>query len=298
MSRASSRVVIAASAPLWATPEAASEAQAFAEHSYASYHAGVRGLLASQTSLQGRLDTVAIAGEQVRILESVDDSLISVELLAQPNGETGYVGFMNAAHVGNDPRQSMTHVVIERGVVAEHVNRSSSVELAAATTVELLERRPNAEAVVLLSSGEVLSCPMAKLRRIDAPLDAAQVLRIAMSFLGVPYLWGGTEGAGIDCSGLVHTAARIGGRVLPRDAHHQWAATAIDAGWDDLKLGDILYFGEGATLEGIDHVGLYAGDGWMLHAPETGREVILEPISDRARERNVAFGRFDRSGDN
>ena len=80
---------------------------------------------------------------------------------------------------------------------------------------------------------------------------------------------------------------------MPRDAQYQWAATRFDAAApDELATGDLLFFGDEASLEGIDHVGLYAGDGRMLHAPEAGRPVVLEPLSARARERTVELGHY------
>lgn len=238
-------VVVAAAAPLWVTPDAArAGAAAFSGTSYEVYRRGVAGLLAEGTSMAGRLDTVALSGEPVRILDEVESGLLGVELLAQPDGDTGYVGFMDAAHVGD-----------------------SAPALPIAT-----------------ANGNASAAPV--------PLDPAGVFEIATGFLGVPYLWGGVEGAGIDCSGLVHISARLGGRVLPRDAHHQWAATRADLGWHDLEPGDILYFGERASLDGITHVGFYAGDDRMLHAPEEGQQVVLEPLSDRRRGRLVGFGRL------
>lgn len=292
----SDNVVVAGSAPVWASVEAARRAPQFEGSTYSSFKAGVQTLLADGTSLQGRLDTVAVSGEQVRVLERIEDSLVSVELMCQPNGDRGYVGLMNVSHVGPDLRSRATHVVSGRGVMAElRARGSESIELAAGTTVEVLEgQERDGCADVLLSSGEVMRCRSADLRPVDSLLEAAEVFTIAMQFLGVPYLWGGIEGAGIDCSGLVYAAGRIGGYDVPRDAHHQWAATAVDVSWDELKIGDILFFGCEASLSGIDHVGLYAGDGMMLHAPETGRDVLVELVSEKARGRHVAVGRFSK----
>jgi cell wall-associated NlpC family hydrolase len=240
------------------------------------------------------LHTVALCGEPVQVRAAVGPSLVEVELPAQPNGNAGYVGVMHAAHVGADARREATHVVAARSVVAATTDPDdASVELPAGTTVELLAD-PEAQelAEVLLASGATVRCPLTALRPLGAPLGAVELLAIAADFVGAPYLWGGIEPAGIDCSGLVHLAARIGGRVVPRDAHYQWTATRIDVGADELDVGDLLFFGDDASLEGIDHVGLYAGEGRMLHAPEAGRAVVLEPLSARARERTVAFGRY------
>jgi hypothetical protein len=286
--------VVAAAAPLWASAEDAPEVVAFGESSYAAFQEWARRRLPDQAPLHGRLHTVALCGEPVRVLAAPGPSLVEVELLAQPNGSTGYIGLMHAAHVGADARQAPTHVVTARSVVAAGAGPADlPIELPAGTTVELLAD-PGAEdsAEVLLASGATVRCPLSALRPLGSAVGAIELLEIAAGFAGVPYLWGGIEAAGIDCSGLVHLAARIGGHVVPRDAHHQWAATRVDVGADDLELGDLLYFGEEASLTGIDHVGVYAGEGRMLHAPEAGRSVGVTPISDRGQERMVGVGRY------
>ena len=238
--------IVAAAAPVWVSPAAARAGRgAFAGTSYDTYRAGVAQLLAEATSMQGRLDTVALSGEPVHVIETVEPGVLRVELAAQPHGDAGYTGYVDAGHVG-DAAPGPVPIVTGAGVASASVDE----------------------------------------------LDAARVLGIASAFLGVPYLWGGIEGAGIDCSGLVHVSARLGGRVLPRDAHHQWAATRAELTWDDLRPGDILYFGSAASLDGITHVGFWAGDGRMLHAPEEGRGVMLEPLSEQRRDRCVAFGRL------
>jgi gamma-D-glutamyl-L-lysine dipeptidyl-peptidase len=291
-----SHAVVVAAAPLWDSVEDAQELAPFTGSSYPAYKEWVQSRLPDQAPLKGRLHSVALCGEPVRVLGTIAPSLLEVELLAQPHGARGYVGVVHAAHVGADARQRATHVVAGHSVLAASVEHGADpVELPAGTTVELLDEQGDRDpAEVLLASGATVRCPMAALRPLDSALPADDVLRIAAGFLGVPYLWSGIEASGIDCSGLIHLAARIGGRVVPRDAHYQWEATRFDADEQDLDPGDLLFFGESATLEGIDHVGLYAGEGRMLHAPEAGRPVVLEPLSARARERTVGFGRYPR----
>jgi cell wall-associated NlpC family hydrolase len=292
----SHRAVVAAAAPLFASADAAREVGSFEGSSYSAYREWVTGLLSGQDVLTGRLHTVALSGEPVRLRGGAGPSLVTVELPDQPNGATGYVGVMSAAHIGVDARRTRTHVVTQQGVAVAGKTAEPAgelVDLPAGTTVELLADRPDhGDADILLSSGATARCPRAALRPLGSAVPAAELLRIAERFMTVPYLWGGIEASGIDCSGLVHLAARIGGYLVPRDAHYQWAATRYNADWDGLEAGDLLFFGERATLDGITHVAMYAGDGRMLHAPEEGRSVTLETIWTRHRSRTVGFGRY------
>jgi hypothetical protein len=290
----SHRAVVAAAAPLFASADAAREAGSFESWSYSAYREWVGAFLSRQDVLTGRLHTVALSGEPVRLRGSAGPSLVTVELPDQPNGATGYVGVMSAAHIGVDARRTRTNVVTQQGVAGKTAEPAGElVDLPAGTTVELLADRPDhGDADILLSSGATARCPRAALRPLGSAVPAAELLRIAERFLTVPYLWGGIEASGIDCSGLVHLAARIGGYLVPRDAHYQWTATRCNADWDGLEAGDLLFFGERAALDGITHVGMYAGDGRMLHAPEEGRSVTLETISARHRSRTVGFGRY------
>src|SRR5207249_4094688 len=105
-----------------------------------------------------------------------------------------------------------------------------------------------------------------------APVDhtAADALGWAMTTVGTPYVWGGEsyKEGGFDCSGLVYWAYSQVAKTLPRTAVEQWAfVERIDV--SDLEPGDLIFFHD--TLgpgSGITHVGLYAGDGMMLHAPQ------------------------------
>lgn len=113
--------------------------------------------------------------------------------------------------------------------------------------------------------------------------DAAAVaIAYARSKIGVPYLWGGdgtaADGGRFDCSGLTKAAYAKAGIKIPRVANDQWNASDIHPSWDELKPGDLVFFGEKGNSRSIHHVGIYIGDGKMLHAPRTGTKIRVNDV--------------------
>ncbi len=93
----------------------------------------------------------------------------------------------------------------------------------------------------------------------------ADLMQAAKNFAGIPYLWGGRSDFGIDCSGLVQQWGFLCGIPLPRDASMQIKAyPLISKDLKDAQAADLVYF----SFDGIRivHVGLYCGDGLLLHA--------------------------------
>jgi len=98
-----------------------------------------------------------------------------------------------------------------------------------------------------------------------APASPEELIVFARRFIGLPYLWGGTSTFGYDCSGFVQMLCRRRGVLIPRDAAPQfrWQKMAPVAA-DDLRPGDLLYFG--SSSEKITHTGMYLGNGEFINA--------------------------------
>ncbi|MGZ4653018.1 transglycosylase SLT domain-containing protein [Oryzihumus sp.] len=101
-----------------------------------------------------------------------------------------------------------------------------------------------------------------------------QVVADARRYLGVPYVWGGTDPQqGLDCSGLVQRVYADLGVDLPRVAADQARQGTPVASLAQARPGDLLAFGDP-----VDHIGIYAGNGQMVVAPKTGDVVKVEAV--------------------
>lgn len=134
------------------------------------------------------------------------------------------------------------------------------------------------------------------------------IIASAQQLLGVPYLWGGMSSKGVDCSGLVRISCIMNGVLLPRNASQlikcgkPVEVNADPAFWSEearkdkeafcremkkritsLKRGDLVFFGTPATAEKpmrVTHVGIYLGNGEIIHSSHLVRINSLDPGSD------------------
>ena len=118
----------------------------------------------------------------------------------------------------------------------------------------------------------------AQLREADVPENRVQtVMKRALALLGTPYRWGGNSpDGGFDCSGLVGYVFRTAlGIELPRvsgDMAHNGEQVERNA----MTAGDLVFFSRRGSR--VDHVGIYVGNGQFVHAPRTGKDVMVSEL--------------------
>lgn len=102
-------------------------------------------------------------------------------------------------------------------------------------------------------------------------LTPENLVSSAESFMGIPYLWGGTSAKGFDCSGFVKTVYFLNGLILDRDASQQFQnglriSARRESFPDSLMAGDLMFFGSSRRgRPRASHVGMYIGNGEFIH---------------------------------
>lgn len=106
----------------------------------------------------------------------------------------------------------------------------------------------------------------------------ADLVREAMRYVGVPYLWGGESPRGVDCSGFVYVVFSARLPQLARLRSFDYYRMGAPVSHADLQPGDLVFFTTYAP--GPSHVGIYAGSGRFVHASSGARRVLATPLDD------------------
>lgn len=255
----------------------------------------------TRLDLHGRTLTQLLLGEPVLLLEQVDGWSKVAALWQQSSGhEQGYPGWVRTAHLATPvDRTAGPGAFVMSPSTSCVLDGGSSVQLSCGTGLWL--DSVDGDAVhVALPGARRGTLPRSDVRlsdKAEAPAYSADdLLATARRFLGVRYLWGGTSGWGLDCSGLVHLTFRAHGQRVPRDASDQAAAAVLEpVELDDVQPGDLYFFARPG--ERVYHVGFVTrpveedGTRWMLHAPEGGELIEDAPMAAERRELLVCAGR-------
>lgn len=105
--------------------------------------------------------------------------------------------------------------------------------------------------------------------------EASKILKDAEQFLGLPYIYGGSTPKGFDCSGFTSYIFKQNGITLHRVSKDQYKYDGVKVTKSELQPGDLVFFGSNGV---VGHVGIYAGNGKMIHSPRTGKSICYTSI--------------------
>ena len=252
----------------------------FAQGRYALVHVSAANLRA-EPDYESPLETQALMGSAMEVLDS-SGYWLKVHLL-----EPEYVAWVNRLQVTRTDSPQYSPDLIcsakystvyarpsERSSVICDLVRGDVMQQARSKKGKALRKRGFRS--VILPSGTIGWTPDYEVEPIKTviPLKASAtaIVEEALSYLGTPYLWGGTTVKGFDCSGLVRQCYLMEGISLPRNASEQLhcgeeldVTGVLEGKCDHLRPGDLLFFGNRETGR-VSHVAIYTGNGHIVHS--------------------------------
>lgn len=242
--------------------------------------------IAERLWLVGKVETTALYGETVVILEKQDD-WIRVAAVAQPTcqNKLGYPGWVlaNQVYVCSaefNSRHDLDHAVVAvpKATLFADSGLTVSCGLLSYQTRLPIVSETGLSFHVALPDGTTGYLARNEIKTDNQLFFNSQaILREARQFLGLPYLWGGTSSDGFDCSGFMFRLYQSQGISIPRNASEQ-AKAGIAVAKENLCPGDLLFFARDNCAEKIHHVGMFIGEGLMIHSPNSQSVVRIEPF--------------------
>lgn len=266
------------------------------DQSLAGRHYGVVTLsvanLRSQPKHSAELSTQATLGTPVAVLKENEGWY----LIQTPDK---YLSWVDAAGIALMDIQAMNNWYASKkvvftpltGHVYERQNEESLVsDLTAGNILELVKEGSDYHEVKLPDgrSGFVEANSVSHYEEWISTRSTSpdNLIATAKTMMGSPYLWGGTSIKGTDCSGFTKTIFFLNGQIIPRDASQQileGEEVDRDQNWDNLQIGDLLFFGVPATSdsrERVVHVGMWIGDNSFIHSRGRVRISSFDPQSE------------------
>ena len=266
------------------------------DQSLAGRHYGVVTLsvanLRSQPKHSAELSTQATLGTPVAVLKENEGWY----LIQTPDK---YLSWVDAAGIALMDDQDMNNWYSSKkvvfmpltGHVYERQNAESLVsDLTAGNILELVREGSDYHEVKLPDgrSGFVEANSVSPYEEWISTRSTSpgNLIATAKRMMGSPYLWGGTSIKGTDCSGFTKTVFFLNGQIIPRDASQQileGVEVDSDQNWDNLQIGDLLFFGVPATSdsrERVVHVGMWIGDNSFIHSRGRVRISSFDPQSE------------------
>lgn len=216
----------------------------------------------------GAMDTQALFGEVFAVLEEKNGWAWGF------SRHDGYVGWIDAAALSADVQPVTHRVSALRTYLFSKPDLKSAPRAILSMNSKISAGETAGRFVRAGDLGWVFGGHLVSLNEA-----ADDFVAVAERFVGAPYLWGGKESLGLDCSGLVQTALEAAGQSVLRDTDMQEAELAekftVQASDADRQRGDIVFW--------AGHVGIMTDAERIIHANATFMETVIEPVAETTR---------------
>jgi gamma-D-glutamyl-L-lysine dipeptidyl-peptidase len=198
--------------------------------------------------------------------------------------QDGYLGWAYKPYLAEGGAPEATHLVIAPSdELRAGPDMASEVltRLMSGTAVLAEETRGAWVRVIANKSGWIPSQHLRALEDLPKAVEEKRrvLLEDSQRMTGVPYLWGGLSGNGIDCSGFAYLLHRWIGIDIPRDADMQCeAARPVEPPFEP---GDLFFFAEDDDRQNISHVGISLGGWRMIHSSRSRNGVYVDDLNER-----------------
>ncbi len=216
-------------------------------------------------------------GSELEALEERDEWVYA----RQPDG---YLGWAYRDYLTERPVPQPTHIVLAPAVevrASPSPRAEAFTRVMSGTCVAVESIEGEWTKIIANETGWVPTPDLRAFDDLPQTQDArcAQLEKDALRMIGVPYLWGGCTGNGIDCSGLARLLHAWIGISIPRDADMQCrAAQTVEP---PFEIGDLLFFGEKGGKRKITHVGISLGGWRIVHSSGRRNGVYIDNVQER-----------------
>ncbi|AVR00561.1 peptidase [Oceanobacillus iheyensis] len=243
---------------------------------------------------ENRVQSQLLYGQPVIITDTKGD-WAHVVIPDQPSkkDERGYPGWVPRAQLlevdKEDWQSELTAVVISKKAWLETEAGQRETELSYLTMLPVVEVGDTRVEVKTPHGNRFLQSDEVTVFPSDRGLEKGNgkaIVEAVEAYTGLDYFWGGMSAYGYDCSGLAYAAHKANGYQIARDAGDQ-AKAGVDVPFNELKPGDLLFFAYEEGKGRLHHVGIYYGDGKMLHSPQTGKGIEIIELAGTIYEKEL-----------
>lgn len=247
---------------------------------------------------ENRVQSQTLYGEPVIVLgEEGDWAHVIAPFQASKKDTRGYPGYIPIKQLTAVNKEAWLQdkhsVVLTKDAWLENPTEEKSIQLSYLTILPYLgENETHAYVQTPTGKQQIAKEKVVTVSKADdlGPGSGADIVAAGLPFIGLDYFWGGMSAFGYDCSGLAYAAHKANGYWIARDAGDQ-ADAGKEIAMDAIEPGDLLFFAYQEGKGAIHHVGIYKGDGEMLHSPQTGKGIEITSLKGTKYERELCAAR-------